>query len=166
MAMDSAGKRLVASRTSPRSTPIRCAESSMCSSDREPASPVVSAQAIRSGRTGHRCGTRRSPADFRFGSDMTAAARLAGGVLVLIVYAWVLAPVPTSVSSPDTRSDADVERWLARSNETFTAKRYTEALEPTTRLVERFPLQQAYAERLAHIFGALNRAADEAAAWE
>ena len=68
--------------------------------------------------------------------------------------------------SADTRSDADVEQWLALSNDAYIAGRYADALEPTSRLVARFPLQQAYAERLAHIFGKLNRPADEAAAWE
>ena len=97
---------------------------------------------------------------------MSAAARLAGGALVLIVYAWALKPVPASVSSADTRSDVDVEQWLALSNDAYAAGRYADALEPTSRLVARFPLQQAYAERLARIFGKLNRAADEAAAWE
>ena len=57
-------------------------------------------------------------------------------------------------------------KWLALSNDAYTAGRYADALEPTSRLVARFPLQQVYAERLAHIFGKLNRAADEAAAWE
>ena len=64
------------------------------------------------------------------------------------------------------RSDADVEKWLALSNDAYAAGRYADALEPTSRLVARFPLQQAYAERLARIFGKLNRPADEAAAWE
>ena len=97
---------------------------------------------------------------------MTPAARLAGGTLVLTVYAWVLNPMPASVSSADHRADADVEQWLALSNDAYAAGRYADALAPTSSLVARYPLQQAYAERLARIFGQLNRPADEAGAWE
>ena len=96
---------------------------------------------------------------------MTAAARLAGGALVLAVYAWTLTPSPAA-SPAANRSDADVEKWLALSTEAFAAGRYADALEPTSRLVTRFPTQQVYVLQLARIFGQLHRAADEAAAWE
>ena len=90
---------------------------------------------------------------------MTPSARLTGGAIVLIVYAWALKPSPAA-----NRSDADVERWVALSNDAYGAGRYGDALEATSRLVTRFPTEQAYAERLARIFEQLNRAADEAAA--
>jgi len=95
---------------------------------------------------------------------MTAAARLAGGALVLIAYAWALKPSPAAVAPVANGSATDVERWLAVSNDAYAAGRYADALEATSRLVTRFPTQQAYAERLARISGKLNRAADEAAA--
>ena len=97
---------------------------------------------------------------------MTARARLAGGALVLAVYAWTLRPSPVAVSAGLVRTDPEVERWLALSEETFNARGYADALEPTTRLVERFPTQHVYAERQARIFEKLGRPSDEAAAWE
>jgi tetratricopeptide (TPR) repeat protein len=96
---------------------------------------------------------------------MTPAARLAGGVLVLFAYAWALKPSPAAVPVAN-QPDAQVEQWLAASNDAYAAGRYTDALEATSRLVARFPAQQVYAERLARILGKLNRAGDEAAAWE
>ena len=48
---------------------------------------------------------------------MTPAARLAGGVLVLMVYALALKPQPVSVSPQ--QSDTDVEKWLALSNDAY-----------------------------------------------
>ena len=96
---------------------------------------------------------------------MTAAARLAGGALVLVTYAWAL--TSSSAMSPAAdRPDATLEQWLALSNDAYNAGRYGDALEPTSRLVARFPTQQVYVLRLARIFGHLNRAADEAATWE
>ena len=83
---------------------------------------------------------------------MTASARFAGGVLVLAVYAWVLKPTTASVSPRDIDSNASAEAWLAASTEAFEAGRYADALEPTSRLVERFPNQHVYVERLARIF--------------
>src|SRR3954454_8418165 len=94
---------------------------------------------------------------------MTPARRLAGGICVLAVYAWALKPAPGKVGRA---IDADSETWLTASSEAFRAGRYAEALDPTSRLVEHFPHQQVYAERLAHIFEKLGRAPDEAAAWE
>jgi tetratricopeptide (TPR) repeat protein len=80
-----------------------------------------------------------------------------------MVYLWVLSRSRRCRRSNRTTA---VETWLALSNDAYSAGRYADALEPTSRLVARFPLQQAYAERLAHTFGKLNRPADEAAAWE
>lgn len=97
---------------------------------------------------------------------MPPLVRLAGGVLLLALYASVLVPTPVSESRHDADSDGRPEAWLAASDETFGAGRYADALEPTSRLVERFPNQHVYRQRLAQIFEHLNRPADEAAAWE
>jgi tetratricopeptide (TPR) repeat protein len=97
---------------------------------------------------------------------MPSSVRLAGGLLVLAVYVWVLTPSTASMSRRDNASDPSAETWLAASDDAFKAGRYAEALAPTTRLVERFPNQHVYLERLARIFEKLNRPADEAAAWE
>ena len=67
---------------------------------------------------------------------MTASARLAGGALVLIVYAWALKPSPAAMSPAAADSDAGVEKWLALSNDAYAAGRYADALEPTSRLVD------------------------------
>ena len=79
---------------------------------------------------------------------MTASWRLAGGVLVLTLYAWILKPPAGTVSPRDTLSGG-VESWLALSDAAFKAGRYADALEPTSRLVRRFPAQHVYVERLA-----------------
>jgi tetratricopeptide (TPR) repeat protein len=100
---------------------------------------------------------------------MTPAARLTGGVLVLAVYAWTLAPAPPAAApgAPgETGSDAGVEAWIALSTKAFAEGHYADALDPTTKLVERFPSQVVYLDRLARIHGKLDRPADEAADWE
>lgn len=97
---------------------------------------------------------------------MTAWARLTGGLLVLAVYAWALRPAAVSVTPGGSASDSGVENWLRLSDDAFKAGRYADALEPTSRLVERFRNQHVYVQRLAQIFEKLDRPADEAAAWE
>lgn len=97
---------------------------------------------------------------------MTAAARLGGGLLVLAIYAWALTPTAVSVTPRANPGEASAEQSLADSNEAFEAGRYADALEPTSRLIERFPNQHVYARRLAVIFGRMDRPSDEAASWE
>ena len=97
---------------------------------------------------------------------MSPSWRLAGGVLVLAVYVWVLRPSTASVSPFVDTSEAGVDGWLALSDDAFTAGRFVDALEPTLRLMERFPSQHVYVGRLARIYEKLDRPADEAAAWE
>jgi hypothetical protein len=92
--------------------------------------------------------------------------RLSGGVLVLTVYTWVLKPPAASVSSRVDLSDARAERDFALSDAAFKAGRYADALQPTSRLVQRFPAQHVYVRRLAEIFWKLGRPAEEAAASE
>ena len=63
-------------------------------------------------------------------------------------------------------ADVEVEEWIVASREAFSNARWEEALAPTLALVERFPSQQVYSDRLARIYYGLGRPADEAAAWE
>jgi len=57
---------------------------------------------------------------------MTASWRLAGGVLVLTLYACVLKPPAGTVSPRDTLSGG-VESWLALSDAALKAGRYADA---------------------------------------
>ena len=59
-----------------------------------------------------------------------------------------------------------MEGWVLASRDEFAAGRWAEALAPTRALVERFPTQQVYSDRLARIYFHLGKPADEAAAWE
>jgi tetratricopeptide (TPR) repeat protein len=70
------------------------------------------------------------------------------------------ATVPTAVV------DAQLQQDIQSSLALFSANRFAEALPPTQRIVERWPSQAMYHERLATIFQKLDRPADEAAEWE
>jgi tetratricopeptide (TPR) repeat protein len=84
---------------------------------------------------------------------------------------------PTATASADAPAvaaaadavDADavrVDALLVASREAFSAGRWAEALEPTKAIVQRFPSQHVYLERLARIYHKLERPKDEAATWE
>jgi tetratricopeptide (TPR) repeat protein len=94
---------------------------------------------------------------------MSPLARLAQAVAVLGLFAWVL--IPSSTPPPDPEAE-QAEAWMMASRDAFAAGRWDEALGPTQSLVERFPTQQVYADRLARIHFNLDRPSDEAAAWE
>lgn len=87
-------------------------------------------------------------------------ALLAG--LTLAIFAWTLTPR----ALPARAADVEAEKLLALSRQAFDKGNWDAALGPTAALVERFPNQQVFAERLARIYAGLDRAADEAAAWE
>ncbi len=92
------------------------------------------------------------------------AIRIAGGVIVLVIYGAVLRP-----ASPHETVDpavASAQRWQAASREAYDAERYADALAPTLELTKALPNQHVYEQRLAVIYQHLGRAVDEAAAWE
>ena len=90
--------------------------------------------------------------------------RLPGGLLILMLYAWVLGS--SARTEPADSGDMAAERWLASSRDAFESARYEDALQPMIELTRVFPNQQVYAERLAVIYQHLGRPADEAVAWE
>jgi tetratricopeptide (TPR) repeat protein len=93
-----------------------------------------------------------------------AAIRIAGGVIVLVIYGAVLRPAsPHEVVDPAV---ASAQRWQAASREAYDAGRYADALAPTLELTKALPNQHVYQQRLAVIYQHLGRAVDEAAAWE
>lgn len=93
---------------------------------------------------------------------MPPESRALLAVLCLAVFGWTLTPR----AAPATKAEDEAEQLLVISRTAFDARNWDAALAPTTALVERFPNQQVFAERQARIFAALNRPADEAAAWE
>jgi cytochrome c-type biogenesis protein CcmH/NrfG len=94
----------------------------------------------------------------------TAVARLAGTVVVLAIYygALIARPAGTPVFIAESRLQADMEASLAL----FSAERFADALAPTQRIVERWPSQALFHERLALILQKLDRPADEVVEWE
>jgi Flp pilus assembly protein TadD len=76
---------------------------------------------------------------------------------------WAL--TPRAVATTNEPGPAS-ETLLAESRTAFDRKQWNEALEPTRTLVERFPTQHLYMERLALVYQGLGRHAEEAGAWE
>lgn len=93
---------------------------------------------------------------------MPPESRALLAALLLAIFGWTLAPR----ALPVTSANAEVEKLLAFSREAFDKGNWAGALAPTVALVERFPNQQVFAERLARIYAGLDKAADEASAWE
>lgn len=93
---------------------------------------------------------------------MPPESRALLAMLCLAVFGWTLTP---RAAAP-TRENDDTEQLLVISRKAFDMRNWEPALEPTSALVERFPDQQVFAERLARIYAALDRPAEEAAAWE
>lgn len=93
---------------------------------------------------------------------MPPESRALLAVLCLAIFGWTLTP---RAAAP-AKEDDEAEQLLVISRKAFDTKNWQAALEPTTALVERFPNQQVFAERLARIYSALNQPAEEAAAWE
>lgn len=91
-------------------------------------------------------------------------ARLAGALAMLALFHWTLQPL-AHAPGPARSADIDVEALLQTSRDFYAQRRYDEALPPTLALVERYPAQQVYLERLSHIYHALGRYQDEAATW-
>lgn len=94
----------------------------------------------------------------------TAGARLAGAVIVLAVYYWTLIAQPAT--TPGFMVEARLQEDIQSSQTLFFSERFADALAPTQRIVERWPSQAMYHERLALIFQNLDRPADEAVEWE
>lgn len=93
---------------------------------------------------------------------MPPESRALLAALVLALFGWTLAPRALPVKG----GNAEAEKLLAVSRQAFDKGNWEAALAPTTALVDQFPNQQVFAERLARIYAGLGRAADEAAAWE
>jgi tetratricopeptide (TPR) repeat protein len=94
---------------------------------------------------------------------MPPESRALLAVLCLGIFGWTLAPR----AAPAGRSgDPEVERLLVASRSAYESRHWQSALAPTAALVERFPNQQVFAERLARTHAGLGQPADEAAAWE
>ena len=69
-------------------------------------------------------------------------------------------------SLPPRHSTQEWRRCSTASRAAFDEHDWQKALGPTSALVEQFPNQQVYSERLARIYAGLGKPADEAAAWE
>jgi tetratricopeptide (TPR) repeat protein len=93
---------------------------------------------------------------------MPPESRALLAALILGVFGWTLTPR----ALPVTSANAETEKLLALSRQAFDKGNWEGALAPTAALVEQFPNQQVFAERLARIHAGLGRAADEASAWE
>jgi tetratricopeptide (TPR) repeat protein len=93
---------------------------------------------------------------------MSPWARLVATLVLVWLFVWALVPgeAPTSGEEPD------VEQWILASRDEFAGGRWAAALGPTRALVERFPSQQVYSDRLARIYFHLGKPVEEAAAWE
>lgn len=93
---------------------------------------------------------------------MSPWARLVAAATLGWVFAWVLVPG----AAPPRGEDAVVEGWIRASRDHFAAGKWGLALTPTQALVDRFPTQQVYSDRLARIYFHLDKPVEEAAAWE
>jgi tetratricopeptide (TPR) repeat protein len=93
---------------------------------------------------------------------MSPEGRLFAAVATLALFGAVVLPRPAPVPA----AIAEGDRLAAQSLDAVGRGAWAEALAPTTALVERFPNQQVYAERLARVHHALGRPEAEAAAWE
>ena len=94
----------------------------------------------------------------------TASARLAGAVVVSAIYYWTLFASPGAL--PQDASEALLQQDLQASLTLFGAGHFADALAPTERVVQRWPSQAIYHERLALILQKLDRPADEVREWE
>ena len=94
----------------------------------------------------------------------TAGARLAGAIVVLAVYYWTLFVSP-AFPAPHA-AEAQLQQDTQASQTLFSAGRFADALPPTERIVQQWPGQAMYHERLAVIFQKLDRPVDEGREWE
>lgn len=94
---------------------------------------------------------------------MSPISRLIVAIALLATFRWTLLP---AAGNDDPPVDAEAQAWMTESRDAFADGRWDDALAPTLALVERFPAQQVYLDRLARIYFGLGRAADEASAWE
>lgn len=93
----------------------------------------------------------------------SAGARLAGAAVVLAVYYWTLF---ASAAVPPDAAEAQLQQDIQASLTLLNAGRFGDALAPTERIVEQWPRQALYHERLALIFQKLDRPVDEVREWE
>jgi tetratricopeptide (TPR) repeat protein len=92
----------------------------------------------------------------------TAILRSAGSLVLLVFYGWAIFARPTDAGA----SPEDLQALAEYSRTSFEAGRYADALPPTLTLHDARPANLLYLKRLAGIYGKLERAGDEAAAWE
>ena len=87
------------------------------------------------------------------------------GMLALF-YRAMLVPQAAPMADEVRVADTDADETIAASRDLYAAERYADALAPTEALVQRFPTQHVYWQRLADIYQQLGRFHDEAAAWQ
>jgi tetratricopeptide (TPR) repeat protein len=88
-------------------------------------------------------------------------ARFFSAALLVWVFIRVLSP-----GAAGSGVESAVEERIRSSRDEFAAGRWQAALGPTRALVEQFPTQQVYSDRLARIYFHLGQPVEEAAAWE
>lgn len=97
----------------------------------------------------------------------TPLARLIASLAMLaLFYRAMLVPQAAPIADQVRVADADADQTIAASRDLYAAARYADALAPTEALVQRFPTQHVYWQRLANIYQQLGRFHDEAAAWQ
>lgn len=95
---------------------------------------------------------------------MPPESRALLAAFLLAIFGYTLTPRATPAA--ETNEGAEVEGVLTASRAAFDTRNWQAALEPTRTLVERFPKQQVFSERLARIYSALGDPVKEADAWE
>ena len=95
---------------------------------------------------------------------LTAGTRLAGAAVVLAVYYWTL--FASVVAPAQDAVEAQLQQDIQASLSLFAAGRFADALAPTESVVEQWPRQAIYHERLAVMFQKLDRPLDEVREWE
>ena len=94
-------------------------------------------------------------------------ARLIASLAMLALFYWAMLVPQAATAADDVRvADADADQTIAASRDLYAAARYADALLPTEALVQRFPTQHVYWQRLAVIYQQLGRFHDEADAWQ
>jgi len=94
----------------------------------------------------------------------TPGARLAGAAVVLAVYYWTLFG---SFTAPGQDAvEEQLQQDIQASLTLFNAGRFADALPPTERIVQQWPSQAMYHERLALIYQKVDRPSDEVREWD
>ncbi len=95
---------------------------------------------------------------------MHGLVRAGAAALALATCYWSL--LVAGGPEPATELDVTLAHVAHESSRLYEAGRFADALAPTLSLVRMYPEGASYLERLAVIYGKLNRAKDEADSWE